>query len=363
MQSILTICKKDIRVWLRHPLTIVSSLLVPLTYFLVVLLAAQATGTNPVALVNEDGGPVSAQVIQAVEQANVFRVQMVDAAQARRLYDQLNVAAILTIPAGFSQKVETGQPATIEMQANNFNADLADDLYRAVPDALTVYYQQLPASPLLISVEEHDMRPQTIQLFQYSILPILILIVTVNGIILAGMGTTREWEEKTIKELLLAPCPPWAIIAGKTLASVVTTVFIAMALLVLGALFGLIPLTGLYWLSAFAIVVLSSLLSSGVGVALGALYQRKQVVSYASTIAAVWLFSLAGGVGIVFFEPEWLQAIAAFDPLLYAIHGLQQAVFYSSFDQFARDCAVLALTALVAVSIGSLAMGRGIRER
>jgi len=47
-------------------------------------------------------------------------------------------------------------------------------------------------------------------------------------------------------------------------------------------------------------------------------------------------------------------------PLTYGRHALEQAVFYSPSDQFGQDMAVLALTALVAVGLGTLAMRRGI---
>jgi ABC-2 type transport system permease protein len=362
-RSLLAIWKKDLQVWARHPLRLLSSLIVPCTYFIVVALAAQATGTNPVAVVNLDGEPTSRQIMQALTEADVFRIQVVDASTARQLYNGLQVAAIITIPAHFSQEVAAGQPAAIQVDANNFNADLADDIRRAVPDAITLYYQQLgPASPIHISVADQPLRPQNIQLFQYSVLPIVVLIISVNGIILAGMAAAREWEERTIKELLLAPCPAWVVIAGKVLAGFMTTTLLATALLVGGALFGLIPLSGPYWFSALVVVALSSLMSSGCGVAIGAIWQCKQPVSYAATLAAVWLFSLAGGIGIIFFEPQWLQAIAVFDPLFYAIHSLQQAVFYQSFSEFGRDCAMLAAAALGAVAVGTLAMQRGIQE-
>jgi ABC-2 type transport system permease protein len=61
---------------------------------------------------------------------------------------------------------------------------------------------------------------------------------------------------------------------------------------------------------------------------------------------------------VIFFEPQWLQTVARFDPLTYAVHAMQQAVFYSSTTGWARDAAVLALSAIVAAAAGTLAMRR-----
>lgn len=96
------------------------------------------------------------------------------------------------------------------------------------------------------------------------------------------------------------------------------------------------------------------------GVAIGAALRRIQVVIAISINVAIYLFFLAGGIGVLAFEPDWLQNIAAFVPLTYGRHALEQAVFYSASDQFALDMTVLTLSALAALVLGTLSMRRGI---
>jgi ABC-type multidrug transport system permease subunit len=76
--------------------------------------------------------------------------------------------------------------------------------------------------------------------------------------------------------------------------------------------------------------------------------------------AALYLFFLSGGVGVLAFEPVWLQNLAAFIPLTYGTHALQMAVFYSSADLLGRDIAVLAGSAVLTLALGVLAMRRRI---
>ncbi len=64
------------------------------------------------------------------------------------------------------------------------------------------------------------------------------------------------------------------------------------------------------------------------------------------------------GLAVLAFEPGWLQNIAAFVPLTCGRHSLEQAIFYSSSDQFGFDMAVLAISALVTMSLGILAAMR-----
>jgi ABC-type multidrug transport system permease subunit len=359
-RSVWTIAAKDLRVWIRHPVQIVGSLLVPVSYFLVVFLGSAAVGQNPVAVVNQDRGPVGASLVHAIEDADVFRVTVVNGPRATELYDDLQVVAVITIPSDMSERVQAHQRAPVRVMVNNLNLDLTNDVRRAVPDAITNYYRGLgSASPITVTLDDHDMRQHDVELYQYSVLPVIILIVTVNGVITAGMAATNEFEQRTIKELLLAPCGNLAIIAGKVLAGFLGTFALAMIMLLLGAAFNLTRPDGpLFWLSTTVVIALGSLFSAGLGIAIGTYFQRKQPVSISATIVAVELFALAGGLGVVFFEPEWLQQIAVFDPLTYAIHALQMAVFYSSFQDFVRDVVVLGAVSAAAVAAGSLALRR-----
>jgi ABC-type multidrug transport system permease subunit len=128
----------------------------------------------------------------------------------------------------------------------------------------------------------------------------------------------------------------------------------------LGYVLGWTRPEGIYWLSTLLTLALVSLFSSGLGVAVGAALQKIQVVIAISINVAIYLYFLAGGIGVLAFEPGWLQNIAAFVPLTYGRHALEMAIFYSSSDQFALDMAILALSALAAVVLGTLSMRRGI---
>jgi ABC-type multidrug transport system permease subunit len=116
--------------------------------------------------------------------------------------------------------------------------------------------------------------------------------------------------------------------------------------------------SGVYWVRALLVMALVALFSSGLGVANGARVQRGQPVIPVTVFIAIYLFFLAGGIGVLAFEPDWLQNIAAYVPLTYGVHALELSIFYSSADQLGRDALVLALSALVAISLGIFAMRR-----
>jgi ABC-type multidrug transport system permease subunit len=191
-------------------------------------------------------------------------------------------------------------------------------------------------------------------------LPTILLLLTISGLINGGLATAREWESQTVKELLLSPTPRAALIVGKVLAGFAISFFLGVLVLLLCDILGWTQPQGIYWLTTLLTIALVSLFSAGLGVAIGAALQRLQVVIAISINVAIYLFFLAGGIGVLAFEPDWLQNIAAFIPLTYGRHALEQAIFYSSADRFGLDIAVLAVSALVTLFLGTLAMRRSI---
>ena len=360
VRAVLTICKKDVRVWLRQPSNVAITVLPALALLFVDALSAGAVGRSPVALVTLDQGARGQQMAQIIHQADLFRVSDATPAQAQALFNNLDVVAILTIPSNFTQAVDAHAPAHIAVQINNLNSDFTNDIRRAVPDAITQFYQQQgDKRPLKVTLQEQNLRRQDIQLFQYSAMPLLLLLLVVSGLVSSSLAAAGEWETRTIKELLLSPASNGAIILGKVLTGFVTTMALGVLVLGVGDVLGWVQPEGIYWLPVLLILGLVALFSAGLGVALGALLQRIQPVSSAAIVIALYLFFLTGGTAVLAFDPAWLQTIATFVPLYYGRHALEMAIFYQSSDQLGRDVAVLFGSALLAVGLGILAMRRG----
>ncbi|GCF11235.1 ABC transporter permease [Dictyobacter arantiisoli] len=338
--------RKDVTIYLRQWKTILTSLVLPGTYILVALLGSIAVGRSPIALVVQDRGTIASQMAQAMVDADVFRVSRVSPPDAHHLYETLSVGAIVTIPVGFSQAVHDHQSAPIVVQSNNLNLDFENDLRRSIPDAITLYYAQEAATPLPLTIQQHNLRTQNVELFQYEVVPLISLLVTVCGLIASSASTAGEFEVLSIKEILLAPVSMGTMVIGKIIAGWITTATMGLLLLLVGMLLGWIEPAGVFLLITLLAIALESLLAATAGIALGCVFRRVQAVSVLSTTGSVWLFFLSGGLGVLQFEPIFLRKIAAFDPLTYGTHMLQMAIFYQSCDRLGEDSAVLIGTTL-----------------
>ena len=361
LRSLWALYRKDLAVWWGNRATIGASILPVVGFILIQSIGVAAVGRNPVALVTLDQGPAGQQMRQILYGSDVFRLTDATPDQAQALLHDLKVAAVITIPADFTQRVQAHDPVPVGVTVNNLNLDFTNDIRRAVPDAITQYYAaQGAASPIKVTLRETDLRARDVQFFEYTVLPMLVLLVMLNGLVTSAMATAREWESRTIKEVLLAPLPPELIILGKVLASFTVTFSLGLVVLGLGAALDWTrPVAG-EWLPTVLIIALVSLAGTGLGVAVGAALQRIQAAIPIGLFLAIYAFFLAGGIGVLAFEPGWLQAIAVYDPLSYGVHALQMAVFYASNDQFGLDVAVLSLTSLATLVLGGLAVRRQI---
>jgi ABC-2 type transport system permease protein len=357
-KAVWIIARKDIGVWLRQPTAIAATILPALVFLIVLYFGARAVGRNPVALVVQDTGPQAQRLVQILEHSDAFAVRRTDAAQAADALRNLDVSAVITIPAGFDAAYAAHRPDPLTIQINNLNLDFTNDLRRSLPAAITAFYGEQPNSPIHVAVQETDLRRQDVSLLQFDLVPDLVLLLTIAGMINAGLATAREWEDQTIKELLLAPIPRASLIAGKLLAGWLTTLLIAAIVLAVGAATGYLRPAGAYWLATLGMVLLIALASAGLGVAIGAATRSFQRVTAIGIPLAFYLFFLSGGISVAAFLPEWVQTIARVVPTFYGVHALQTAIFYSSADGLGRDAAVMAGTALVTLALGVLSLRR-----
>jgi len=262
------------------------------------------------------------------------------------------------VPATFDDDYRARRPDPVSVQINNLNLDFTNDLRRSVPAAITNFYAGQPDTPIMVGVSESDLRPHDVDLVQFQLVPILVLLLTIMGIVNGGLAAAREFEDLTIKALLLSPIGRGTLIAGKILACWVTTMLAAAVVLALSFAFGVLRPAGWYWLPALAAIGLIALAAAGLGTALGGALRRFSAVAGAGINLSIYLFFLSGGISVAAFLPDWIQAIAHFTPTFYGVDALEAAIFYQSTDNLGRDLAVLLATAAVGLVLGTVSLRR-----
>ncbi len=357
-RAIWAIVTKDVGVWLRQPAVIAATVMPAIVFMAIIVVSAAAVGRNPVALVVLDDGPLAAGLAGIIEHSEAFVTRRETPAEAARLLTDLEVAAVVTIPADFDAKIAARRPDPVDIRINNLNLDFTNDLRRSLPAAITEFYRGQAQSPIHVMVQESDVPSQDVTLIQFELIPNLVLLLTLAGVINCGIATAREFEEFTIKELLLAPIGKSTLIAGKLVAGWSTTMLVGGIVLLLGVVTGELRPVGVFWLPTLVDIALLGAASAGLGAALGAALRKYGPVTGIGINVSLYLFFLSGGIGVAAFLPAWVQAIARFTPTFYAVHALQMAVFYQSTDQLGRDLLILIATAVAGLLLGVLSLRR-----
>ncbi len=406
IKAIWSIAMLDLLLWRRMPIAIASALIPPLTMAALLFVLSLAVTQQPVALVVEGKGPNAermAKIIQADDDA--YLLSEADAASALKMLENQEVAAVITVPKDFDEKIAANQIAKVQLKLNNVDIDFADDIRRSVDRSVAQFdtnalslegaheagaeseSKNAPkglrdikgetaedeakeeaeikllratgnGNPYLIGIEEHDLRQTNVDWLNYQIIPVLVLLVLSVGLVGTSLLCAQDIERKTARYLVLTPQRSWVLLAGRLLGGFLASMIVLIPAISICALLGIINPPLNHWPALAAIFAATALFASGLGAIIGAVLTGARTIALASCVTATYLFFLGGGFTTIAFLPEWLRLLSTFAPTRYAIDGMRQALFYSTLDGINTDLLVLLATALAACAIGSLSVRR-----
>lgn len=212
------------------------------------------------------------------------------------------------------------------MQVNNLNADMTDDVRRAIRLSITSFYAHQFPGQVSIVMHEQDAYSHDLDYIPFLAMSILVICLMVSGLLQAGMAAAREWEHATAKELLLAPVSAWALILGKMVSAFLISLISLLA--VLGVVvFGVgdVPANPLLVLAVAALVLLVFVAA---GAWLGTLLKDRMSLTTLSRAVVVPLFFVSGVFAPISFFPPAMQWLARLFPVHFAV-ALTQYAFKS----------------------------------
>jgi ABC-type multidrug transport system permease subunit len=372
VRAIAALVRLDLRVWIGMRAAIVAALVPPAGMALLLVAMTLAVGRQPIALVNESRygrGEKMRRNLTADEEA--YLVTETDRAQALDMLRDQRVAAIVTIPADFDQKV-SDRAGSLRLELNNIDIDFADDIRRSVErsvaefeapglgfaaesgdeDAGSMKIHGYRKNNFHVAIHESDLRKTNVDFLSYQVLPVLVLLVLNVGLMGAALLCAADRQRGTARMLLLLPVDSAWLVAGRILSGwIVSIAALAVALLfcVAGRIAG--PPPG-HWPALLLLFGLTGLSASGLGAMLGTTIREQKDLAMMTLVLATCLFFLGGGFTTIAYLPRSVQLVSAADPIRYAIDGMRQALFYPDLAGVSRDATVLAITAAVCGLIG-----------
>ncbi len=324
--------RKDFRAALTDRLFTIMGLFVPVNVLILLSLFVLAGSNAPTAVVMQDNGPYARAFYLAMSQAHSFRLQTTTSAEAKRLIAAGQVVAVVTIPPDFDASLQQNLPVQVEVEINNLNTDFTNDIRRAIPLSITSFYAKAYPNLVSVTTQETDLYAHDTDYIPYLSVSILVIALMIGGLIQSGTASAKEWENSTIKELLLSPASRLAIMLGKMLgAFLVSLGSTVIVLLVLILALGVRPE---HWLEVIGFTILSLVIFNTLGTLLGTLIKQRQPVIALTMGTSLPLFFVSGAFGPISFSPPLLQWIAKAFPVYYQIVVLQHAFHNFSLNTY-----------------------------
>jgi ABC-type multidrug transport system permease subunit len=329
MQSLRIIwatARKDIAVALTDRFATIIGLFLPVNVLILMSLFVLGGAQAPTAVVMNDQGPYAQAFYDAMSHAHSFRLQQTSAAEANQLITQGRIVAVVTIPADFDARLQQNQPVQVGVRINNLNTDFTNDIRRAVPLSITLFYAREFPHLVTVTPSEQDFYPQDTDYIPYLSVSILVISLMIGGLLQAGSASAQEWETGTMKELLLSPAGRWQILVGKMLGAFLIS--LVSAAIVLAVLIFIVGVTPVHWGEMIGFSLLVLFIFIALGTLLGTLFKNRQPVLALSFGISLPLFFLSGAFGPISFTTPAVQAIARIFPVYYAI-VLEQHAFHN----------------------------------
>jgi ABC-2 type transport system permease protein len=361
LRAALTSAHLEFRQLRQSRLLVVLTVAEAITFLVLVSLFGLTGSRAPTGLVNEDGGPLAASLIAHLRAAHhSFDLRPMSASAAQHQLRDGQLVAAITIPPGFSAAVARGDTVVLPVDVDNVDADLTDDIERAVPSAVTGFGRDNGFPGVRVVAAERDLLRHDTGYIPYLVVSALALDAFVVAGVLGAVCVTREWESGTIIQWRLAPASPAVLLAGKLLASAaVSAVAVAVAAFVVMAGYGVAPLHAFAMLGALALCVAVFTLF---GAAVGALLRRTAPVVPLFFGLALPLYIDSGALEPERFDGTRIWALAHLSPVYYAVGGLEWAAhgLRVTPEPVVADVLVLGLWALVGAMGASAALSRSL---
>jgi len=329
----------------------------PLIQLFIFAFAATLDVTNvSIAVLNDDGGRWSQEMIQRVRGANFVSeftfVQTPE--QLRDKVERREVIAAIRFPADFSRDIGAGRPAQAQVILDGRRANSSQITFsylNTIAAGLGAELQQMGpgggAAPPAIALR-HWFNPNLI--YRWFIVPSLSgLLAMLISLLVTALSIARERELGTFEQLLVSPAQPIEIIIGKSVPALLIGTLLGAVMVSAGIFVFRIPFTGsaLLLLGSLMLFILSVV---GIGLMVSSVCQTQQQAILGTFSVAVPIVLISGFTTPVENMPDWLQVVAQASPMKYYLI-IVRGIFLKSLppaDVFANawPMAVIALVTL-----------------
>jgi ABC-2 type transport system permease protein len=368
MHRMLAIFERDMRRFRRSPALIVMSLIFPILQLIVLGYAFGGQVRNlKLAVVDQDRRlpAIKLRELTVAVTANARTFETLDYTdEGQALNDLRNgrVNGVLTIPAGFSERVlDRNEPrvALIEDNTDGFNSSAMIASVNGLVAAFNEPTLKARRSvlPQLDIVEVYPYVPYVQYLLPGSTVMSIFMMVMIGGGIIFIDDRARGLHEG----YLVTPITKLELIAGFNLSGTVKAVLAGMVLMTLGSVIAGLPnpFDPMRMIRVLAVIIVAALALVSMMFLLMVRVTDPLTPRAMFGVLNTLLFFPSGAVYPQQAFPGWMQVIAKVDPMTYIVHALKSLMLKNTgFEAISFDVAYLAAFAVITMTAATFLFKR-----
>ncbi|MED3994622.1 ABC transporter permease [Peribacillus frigoritolerans] len=369
MRVIWSIIKKDTRLMLREPFYIGISIILPIMFYIFFTIITSGSATVPIAIVDDAQNANSREFIALFSEkidnkrdleASYWEIVSTNTKESMSLFSNREVMSMVIIPENFDKN------SKVIMKTHNINSDYTKNFQLRLDEIINYYNHNKLDFNNQISVKEKSWVPKDIPMLTYMASSLLVFAFLYGGMVNTGVLIAREWEEDTVKELLLSPVSKIHLVIGKMLSGLVPT-FISGGIiyLIIYLVQGFKPTGNL--LLILLLVLITAFLGVGIGVLIGSLTKRILPTIQINIIIAVVSLIIGGG-----FSPldglawggvsQYVYYFSKILPPYYAFKAGHLIMNTEFLDNFFLYLIIVLGSSLIIISLASLYLSKGLKQ-
>jgi ABC-2 type transport system permease protein len=315
---------KELQAFLRDPqgrMLLIVPVLLQVALF--PLASTLEVKNNTLAVLNEDHGSASYELIQRFSAAQAFShvLHLRNEGEMEQIINKQDALIAIRFSPDFSRDLTAGRTAKVQAILDGRRSNAAQIAFGYIRQIVSSVARERSnarghaAEPELIV--RHWFNPN-LDYVRHIIPSLVAIITTISTLVVTALSVAREREQGTFDQLLVSPLTPGMIMVGKAVPALIIATVQGTIVIAAGVIVYKIPFEGAL-LVLYPCMVLFILSLAGLGLLLSSICSTQQQAflgTFSFTMPAILLSGFPSPVENM---PQWMQVLDWFNPLRHFI--------------------------------------------
>ena len=283
--------------------------------------AASYDLTNvPYAVLDQSRSSASVELVSRLDGTGVFKrtATLHSPVQIADVVDSGKALMVLSIPADFESRLNSGKEAPLQMILDGRNSSTAGQAAAYMGNIVSAYNQERSGMRPPVVLETRAWYNPNLE-SRWAMMPALIAgLSMIQTLLIAALSVAREREQGTFDQLLVTPFTPMQILFGKAIPAIFIGLMQSTIIFLIIRFWFQIPMAGSLWL-LYGGLLMFTVASVGIGLSVSALALNIQQAMLYTFVLVMPLMLLSGLMTSVKNMPDWLQTATYANPMRFGV--------------------------------------------